>query len=48
MRSYIACLDRAYCILAMIAEMPIAGTYFLHKRIKLCENALAIVTNICL
>ena len=30
----------------MCAYTGVPGTYFLHKRIELCENALAIVPNI--
>ena len=32
----------------LCAQMGVPGTYFLHMRIELCENALAIVPNICL
>ena len=30
----------------MCAYIGVPGTYFLHERIELCENALAIVPNI--
>ena len=32
----------------LCAQMGVPGKYFLHERIELCENALAIVPNICL
>ena len=32
----------------LCAQIGVPGTYFLHKRIELCENALAIVPNIFL
>ena len=32
----------------LCAQIGVPGTYFLHERIELCENALAIVPNICL
>ena len=32
----------------LCAQMGVPGTYSLHERIELCENALAIVPNICL
>ena len=33
-------------IRSLLCKIGVPGTYFMHKRIELCENALAIVPNI--